>query len=346
MATPEIRTENASLDPGVLDRARGALLGQIIGDALGTTVEFESASAIASKYPGGLREIVGGGPFRLRAGQITDDTEQALTLARSLVARRGYDPDHVARGYLEWLEHAFDCGNATIRAFADHDEPLDRGPGIAERIERRTRERWERHCRAIGRVDEPNGSLMRASPLGVLGWALEPSRLAELAARDSRLSHPAPSCQAACVVFTRAIASAIRTGAPARAVFDEASSFARASELAAWAIPVLEEARRGPPDGVDGDAQGWIRVAFQNAFTELLHATSFEEALVRTVGRGGDTDTNGCIAGALLGAVFGEARIPERWRAVVLGCRTDRGPTFQTGDARELAESLARVYTI
>ncbi|MGI5863844.1 MAG: ADP-ribosylglycohydrolase family protein [Myxococcales bacterium] len=62
----------------VFDRALGALLGQAAGDALGTTVEFESRQAIARRYPQGLREIVGGGPFGLKPGQITDDTELAL----------------------------------------------------------------------------------------------------------------------------------------------------------------------------------------------------------------------------------------------------------------------------
>jgi ADP-ribosyl-[dinitrogen reductase] hydrolase len=58
------------------------------------------------------------------------------------------------------------------------------------------------------------------------------------------------------------------------------------------------------------------------------------------VSRGGDTDTNACIAGALLGAVHGEQAIPERWRRTVLACRTPRGPTYQTADAREIAVAL------
>ncbi len=48
---------------GILKRGFGSLLGQAAGDALGTTVEFKSASAIGRMYPHGLKAIVGGGPF-------------------------------------------------------------------------------------------------------------------------------------------------------------------------------------------------------------------------------------------------------------------------------------------
>jgi ADP-ribosylglycohydrolase len=85
-----------------------------------------------------------------------------------------------------------------------------------------------------------------------------------------------------------------------------------------------------------------VRIALQNAFYRLRHAPSVEDGLVATVAAGGDTDTNGAIAGALLGAVHGEAGIPARWGAAVLGCRTERGATYQTADARELAETLVR----
>jgi ADP-ribosylglycohydrolase len=71
----------------------------------------------------------------------------------------------------------------------------------------------------------------------------------------------------------------------------------------------------------DGPNQGWVRIALQNAFHELLHAASLEEGVVRTVRRGGDTDTNAAIAGALLGAVHGRAAIPAQWRSAVLSCR-------------------------
>src|SRR3954464_9904817 len=70
----------------LLDRFRGCLLGLACGDALGTTVEFAARGSLEP-----VRDIVGGGPFTLEAGQWTDDTSMALCLAASLLYRNGFD---------------------------------------------------------------------------------------------------------------------------------------------------------------------------------------------------------------------------------------------------------------
>ena len=77
------------------DRARGVLLGLACGDALGRPVEFKSASAISAEH-GQLDEMVGQGTWNQPAGTVTDDTEQALCIARSLVEHQAFDPEDVA----------------------------------------------------------------------------------------------------------------------------------------------------------------------------------------------------------------------------------------------------------
>jgi ADP-ribosylglycohydrolase len=57
---------------------------------------------------------------------------------------------------------------------------------------------------------------------------------------------------------------------------------------------------------------GWVLIALQNAFWQLLHAATLEEGVIDTISRGGDTDTTAAIAGALLGAVHGRQAIPPR----------------------------------
>lgn len=307
---------------GPLDRAQGCWLGQIVGDALGTTVEFQAPEGIARRFPQGLRELVGGGPFGLLPGQVTDDTELALALARSLVAEGRYEREAVAAAYRAWYRSGpFDVGGTTRRAFG--------GPETdADGMERRA-----------NRESQANGSLMRASPLGIFGWRLPPEALAVLAAQDSRLSHPHPVCVASCVVFTHAIARALRTGEGPEALYAATLDYACREALCEPVLDTLRAAAKDPPaDYVR--SMGWVRIALQNAFYRLLHAPSFEEGLVATVAAGGDTDTNGCIAGALLGAVHGLDAVPSRWKETALGCVTDRGPTYQTHDALALAEAL------
>ena len=101
----------------LIERYRGSLVGLAAGDALGTTIEFAPPGTFAP-----VTDIVGGGPFRLAAGEWTDDTSMALCLAESLVERRGFDgTDQLARYVRWWREghlssngRCFDIGN-TVR---------------------------------------------------------------------------------------------------------------------------------------------------------------------------------------------------------------------------------------
>src|SRR5262249_49813780 len=109
----------------------------------------------------------------------------------------------------------------------------------------------------------------------------------------------------------------------------------------------LEAARHSAPADYITQ-QGWVLIALQNAFYQLLHAPTLEEGIVDTVMRGGDTDTTAAIAGALLGSVHGRAGVPQRWIDTLLSCRTlpDSGtrhpqpPEFWPVDALLLAEGL------
>jgi ADP-ribosylglycohydrolase len=90
-----------------------------------------------------------------------------------------------------------------------------------------------------------------------------------------------------------------------------------------------------------------VLIALQNAFHELLNAPSLEAGVVASVRRGGDTDTNAAIAGALLGAVHGRAAIPDPWRQMILSCRAHplrarqvRPARYWPVDALEVAERL------
>jgi len=60
-------------------------------------------------------------------------------------------------------------------------------------------------------------------------------------------------------------------------------------------------------------ATGYVLRSLERAIVALLHSTSFEDEIIKIVNEGGDADTNAAIAGGLLGAKHGYAKIPERW---------------------------------
>lgn len=309
----------AVADAGLLSRAHGCLLGQIAGDSLGSLVEFEGALAIAARYGDGPRRLEDGGKWGTLAGQPTDDSELALSLARSIVAREGYDASAALAAYREWRASSpFDIG-ATTRAALDGTPLFD---------------------------SQANGSLMRISPLAIFAHALAPEAAAELARRDSALTHPHPVCGDATAAFVVAAAHSIGHGDGPGAAHRAALEWTMRAGAEPAVTERLRAAEREAP-ACDGGSQGFVLVALQNAFHELLHAESLEQGVVRTVRRGGDTDTNAAIAGALLGAVHGRAGVPEQWRRMVLSCRPHparatraRPIAYWPTDVLELAERL------
>ncbi|MDY7066736.1 hypothetical protein PsexTeo8_32000 [Pseudomonas extremaustralis] len=115
------------------DRYRGSLLGLACGDAVGTSVEFMLRGTFEP-----VTDMLGGGPFQLKAGQWTDDTSMALCLAESLLCKRGFDPaDQMTRylnwwtsGYLSATGECFDIGltvREALAAFQDHGDPFAQG---------------------------------------------------------------------------------------------------------------------------------------------------------------------------------------------------------------------------
>jgi ADP-ribosylglycohydrolase/fructose-1,6-bisphosphatase/inositol monophosphatase family enzyme len=281
-------------DAGRLARAQGCLLGQVAGDSLGGLVEFDTASEVRRRHGDGPRRLVDGGHWDILAGQPTDDSEMALALARSIVARGGYEREAAGRAYRAWLRSSpFDVGLTVGRALRDRPD----------------------------RASQANGSLMRASPLGVCAHAMAPAVAAELGRQDSSLTHPNPACGDATAAFVVAVAHAIREGDGPEGAYHAAERWARGAGAALLVREAIEAAWHEAPRCDTRGSEGWVKIALQNAFHELLRAPSLEEGVVATVRRGGDTDTNAAITGALLGAVHGREAVPAQWRSMVLSCR-------------------------
>ncbi|NLE43184.1 MAG: ADP-ribosylglycohydrolase family protein [Chloroflexi bacterium] len=314
-------TEHRPTDENVISRAQGCLLGQLAGDALGGMVEFEGPEQIRREHPAGLRKLVDGGHWDTIAGQPTDDSEMALTLARLLVDQSKYDREVIFKGYVSWLDSdPFDCGGTVRSGLRGHPNPKS----------------------------QANGAMMRISPLGIFGANYDLEQVAEWACQDAALTHPNWVCKQANTLFAMAIAHAIRTGCGTQDLYHQIVAWAQDTSVAPKLLKVIHGAANAPPTEYVHQ-QGWVLIAFGNALWQLLHAPNLEEGVVDTVMRGGDTDTNACICGALLGAVYGRDAVPEQWVETILNCRPAAGnprvhrprpKRFWPADALQLAERL------
>jgi ADP-ribosylglycohydrolase len=155
-------------------------------------------------------------------------------------------------------------------------------------------------------------------------------------------------CQQANALYTMAIAQAIRTGTGPQDLYQRILVWADEMKVYRSLMEAITGAATAPPADYVYH-QGWVLIAFRNALWQLLHASNLEEGVVDSIMRGGDTDTNAAICGALLGAVYGREAIPDQWVKCVLNCRPAAGlphvrhprpEGFWPVDALELAERL------
>lgn len=268
-----------------------AWAGLMVGDALGAPAEFCRAHEIRRAYPQGMDKMVRG--FGIctdrKPGEVTDDTQMAYCLHLALQDAGGWDAAAACRRYQEWF--------AT--------DPADVGEAVKAALE--------------GTPDaesQGNGALMRVLPIAL--WAAEhPDFEWVTAAReDAAITHPHPVCGDANVVYVHALLQAMLPGATPRGIYESALAFAAEQGVHAPVLRALKAAATERPD-YDGENIGWVLVALQSAFYQLLHAADFRSALVDIVSAGGDTDTNAAIAGALLALVHGGQSIPRNWLVAV-----------------------------
>lgn len=281
------------------DQARGVLLGLACGDALGRPVEFVSASEIAAQHSE-LDEMVGYGTWNQPAGTITDDTEQALCIARSFVANEAFDPADVAARFVDWYDTGpFDIGGMTRRALTR----LKRGDAWNEAGQRV----WEESPEG---QNAGNGSVMRCPPLAIpltTDW----DRLAAASRDSSRITHADPRCTEGCVVLNLTIAGLLEN---AETPLQDALDYVR-SDAPTELLSALKPIVHGKQP--DLKTSGYVVTSLQTALYDGLHADSATEAIVTAVNRGGDTDTIGAIAGAVAGARFGASQLPHRWLSMI-----------------------------
>ncbi|MEU9067123.1 ADP-ribosylglycohydrolase family protein [Streptomyces sp. NPDC048109] len=313
---------------GLRDRARGALLGLAVGDALGAPAENMKPSEIRARW-GRITGYVADRP----AG--TDDTEYAI-FSGLLLARHGaaLTQAHVETAWHEWI--------------ADREEGPFRGAGFSERgTLENLRRGLAAPISAQHRHAWSDGLAMRAAPHGVFA-AGRPAEAARLAAIDGSVSHEGEGIYggqavAAGVAAAMAGASTVAVVASALAVVPDDSWTARCLRRAMTAAHRGERAVRS---AVVIGGYPWTDLAPEAvalAFGAYAAADGdFTDAVLTAVNMGRDADTTAAVAGALAGATRGVHAIPPDWAAAIGPARGTCLPTMAGHHVLEVADLLTR----
>jgi ADP-ribosyl-[dinitrogen reductase] hydrolase len=277
-------------DEAIRDRAVGALMGLAVGDAVGTTLEFKTRDT----YPL-LTDMVGGGPFRLKPGQWTDDTSMALALAESLITHDPLDPTDLMQRFVSWRdEGAYSCTGTCF----------DIGITVSGALTK-----WQRTGDPLGGSTDPqtagNGSLMRLAPVVLRYWR-DRQKLSQAAVLQSQTTHGAAEALSACEGYAEMLADAIEGGSLSEVLRSRDGGYAgRISAIfnGSWRGKQRDEIA----------SSGYVAHSLEAAIWAVARTADFRSAVLTAANLGGDADTTAAIAGQLAGALYGCSGIPDEW---------------------------------
>ena len=333
------------MDPR-FSRAYGALAGLALGDALGMPTQALSPQQIRAVYGRvtGLVDADASQPYApgMAAGSVTDDTEQALLVASLLVAGRGssarvtLDAHEFAHALLAWEDSMIERGSLDLL-----------GPSTKAALER---VRGGEDPLAVGGEGTTNGAAMRVTPIGIAVSTADPEAFADAVWSSCRVTHATrQGFQSAALVaaaVSLGIDSARSTAPDLRALLWKAVTFVDSLPArGAWTPDpgVIAATRRAMQLSIN-PASSSLECLAQQVGTSVASAHSIPmafallardpspQALLDAANIGGDTDTIGAIAGAILGAALGVE--------VLDGCDLARVEEVSRLDLRSVASDL------
>lgn len=291
------------LDAQLVTHARGALLGLVAGNQLGVPTEhLGTPDAIRKAYPGGIVDLAP----PPKNSPYDDDAAMALLLGESLLASKDFDAADVARRWVKWMKvDGRGIGLTTRRALT----LIERGkePFEAGRLANQ-----ENPSRAAG-----NGSVMRCIPVA-LRYHDNIDRLIRVSTQQAAITHSDERCTWGAAAVNLAARELLHGNIY---FIDEVLHRIgdRAPRTLRDAIHRVPRERASDlPIANPGEA-GYVVHCVEIAFWFVTHDWTLEDALIYLAQAGGDTDTNAAVAGALLGARYGEVGLPPRWIDQLVG---------------------------
>ena len=284
----------------IIDRIKGAIYGQAIGDALGLGTEGMTDEDMAWKYPNGIKSysdiFQDRHRKRWKIGDWTDDTDMMLCIANAVIKDKGVNFTSIARNFKEWAEgEPMGIGETTYKvlSFRDYvDKPFDASKML-----------WE----MSHQQSAANGGVMRTSIVGLFPKAVE-----ECAANICRLTHYDPRCVGSCVIVSLLIHSLVydEEKISYHKMIDIAQKYdSRIREFIDLSLNTDIRAL----ELQDWDSVGYTLKTLAAGLWAYWNAPSFEEGLLSVVRAGGDADTNAAVACAILGAKYGFSAIPQEY---------------------------------
>lgn len=290
----------------IIDRIKGTIYGQAIGDALGLGTEFMDDSFMRLAYPNGFSHydeiFQDDHRSRWRKGEWTDDTDMMLCIANAIIKDKGVNLTTIANNFKAWASGVpMGIGAQTYKVlmvgnYVEH--PIE----VSKLV-------WE----MSGKKSTPNGGVMRTSVVGLL-----PKDVEQNAVDICRLTHYDSRCVGSCVIVSALIHSLVY--GPTPLTYEKMIEVA--NKYDERIVAFLDKSCNediGILELQDSKTMGYTLKTLGAALWAYWHAETFVEGLLTVVRAGGDADTNAAVACAILGAKFGFSSIPDEYVSGLIG---------------------------
>eukprot|EP01017_Pseudomicrothorax_dubius_P015667 TRINITY_DN17960_c0_g1_i2.p1 TRINITY_DN17960_c0_g1~~TRINITY_DN17960_c0_g1_i2.p1 ORF type:complete len:225 (-),score=30.14 TRINITY_DN17960_c0_g1_i2:123-740(-) len=148
-------------------------------------------------------------------------------------------------------------------------------------------------------------------------------RIWEVVSSEQSLTHPDPTVHLVCTCYAIAITHFLNNPRDAKGALEKVEIFIRNKQnalITSW----LEESRKYDLEACPDNQIGWVKYAWSYTFA-ILHVLASDSASSKigsqddifrhyqriVISLGGDTDTNACIVGGMLGAYLGIQGLPR-----------------------------------
>lgn len=296
---------------------KSAIMGVVVGDALGCPVQFETRAQVAASP---VKGMIGYRTFNMPEGTWTDDSALTLALTDSIIKTDGIFCKDIMERFVRWLEE----GEYTPYGFS-----FDIGRGTMDAIKSYEASKDPYKCGGTSANNNGNGSLMRIMPAVLYG--IKHARVNYAAVHMihtvSALTHAHDRAKIACGLYyfmakaildlpdNIPIIGKLQAGLDAGFQYYEDSGY-DAEELAYYhRLRNLLDFKNAPIISIK--SSGYVVDTLEAAVWGLITTGSFEEALLKLVNLGGDTDSIAAVAGGLAGLYYGYDAIPAHWLAVI-----------------------------
>ena len=331
------------------DLSKGCLIGAFLGDTIGSYLDMNEEELNEELISKAL-DLPGGGIFDLNPGQITEDSELSLSLMRGLLDGHGkFSLEMIIKHYKDWFfSNPFDIGETIRNTFT----PL---LFVAEK------DNYSHMVRIVcsasqkkNKKSQSNGSLMRIAPLAIWSSQLRSLDDLETAVRlEVSLTHPNKTVQDASICYCIAIRHLMNNRSDTNGAYLKVVCWISKNcygEIVEWWELVKRDEMISATDN-----PGWIKISWTYAFNFLKRGElDYEIVMQQVMRQGGDTDSNGCIVGGLIGAAIGFANLKasnEKRVETLLKCDVTTGnqkrpECYNPNEVIKLVERIVRIVPV